>query len=552
MTEVAPRGAQGAAAGGQGGGGQGGGGGGGTVVRRIILLTILFSLVTVAAIGLAGLVERIIGPAQVIVEDQASLARALAFTLIGVPLAAVLTWWQHRRLADAAERASLVWTLYLTAMSLTSLIIATVTAAATMNAAIEGEWAPRDAATALVWTGVWVWHRRLRRGRATAPTRLADLPVELGALWGLAVGAVGAVAALAMLVSRALAVAAVVLVDTLSWGQAVLQSLVWCLLGATVWWWHWFRERAARAPGAFAAVLLVIVIGAAAAATLVALANTLHVLLRVLVAGPDPDVLSTLDTSLATALVAAVVWTYHAQVLATRPEPSRRAGRLVISAIALIQAASGFGVVINALLAGLVTTLVDAEPQNLLLGGISALVVGGPTWWLAWRPDRTRAADAADPARRVYLVVIFGASAIAAVATLLLIGYQVFEFALGGGAAGGLIEQIRAPLGVLGATALVFGYHFAVWRHDRAASPRTVRRRIGRVIVVAAGDVASHSAAVRAATGAPVSVWPAADDTARLSDDPAPLLAALESVTAPRVLVIAEAGGGFRVVGLAD
>ena len=80
-------------------------GGAGTVVRRIILLLILFALVVIAAIGVSGLIERIVGADRVIAGDDAGLARSLAFTLIGVPLAAVLWWWQRRRLiTDAGER----------------------------------------------------------------------------------------------------------------------------------------------------------------------------------------------------------------------------------------------------------------------------------------------------------------------------------------------------------------------------------------------------------------------------------------------------------------
>ena len=58
--------------------------------------------------------------ASVIASGDSGLALSLAFALIGAPLAAVLWWWERRRLiADPAERASLVWALYVTAMSLT-------------------------------------------------------------------------------------------------------------------------------------------------------------------------------------------------------------------------------------------------------------------------------------------------------------------------------------------------------------------------------------------------------------------------------------------------
>src|SRR4029079_3925417 len=97
------------------------------------------------------------------------------------------------------ERACLVWSLYLTAMSLTSLITATVAFATVANAGIDGVWRPGDLSAALVWSCAWVWHRHMRSSAAPAPTRLRALPIELSALYGLVIGAVGAGQALASL-----------------------------------------------------------------------------------------------------------------------------------------------------------------------------------------------------------------------------------------------------------------------------------------------------------------------------------------------------------------
>lgn len=523
-----------------------------TVVRRLIVFILLFALVVIAAIGVSGLIERLVGAGRVISEGDAGLARSLAFALVGAPLAGALWWWQRRRLADPTERASLWWVLYLTAMSLTALIVATVSLATLGSAALDGEWRPDALATFLVWAAVWLWHRQMRVSTATAPTRLAELPVELAALYGLAVAVSGAIGALAALLAEALAEISVVLASSQHWIVPVMQALVWCAVGALVWWWHWFRERARHARDAFAAVLLIIVIGATAATALFALGTLLFVALRVLFdTDPLAEILAPLDEAIAAALIGAVAWVYHGLVLADRTERTRRAARLVVSAIALIGAASGLGVIVNALLATLVQTLVDDDPRTLLLGGISALVVGAPVWWLAWRPHRSTSADAADPARRVYLVAVFGASAVVALVTLLLIGFRVFEFLLG--TSGGLVERIRAPLGLLSATVVVFGYHFAVWRRDRAVAPKAARPGIGRVVLVVAGDADDAAGRIRTATGAPVTVWPAADAAATLGDDDvSTLLESLRDVAAPRVLVVAEPGGGVRVTPLAE
>lgn len=528
-----------------------------SVVRRIIVFVILFALVVIAANGLSGLIERVIGAGTVIAGNDTGLAISLAFALIGGPLVAVLWWWERRRLvADPSERASLVWALYVTAMSFTALIVATTALGSAATAAVDGEWSPGALSTGIVWAVVWVWHRQMRRSPATAPTRLVDVPVEIAAVYGLALAAFGAITALGVLISQALAGATTSMVASQNWVTATVQALIWCALGALIWWWHWFRERVKDAPGAFAGVLLVIVVGAAAATTLFAIGSVLFVVLRLLFdTDPVAEVLSSLDAAVAAALVGAMVWVYHAHVLSSRSAQTRGAGRLVVSAIALIGAASGFGVVVNALLATFGGALVGDDPRTLLLGGVSALVVGAVAWTIAWRPARqVSAEEAADPARRVYLVAIFGASAIVAIITVLIIGYRLFEFGLDAGGSAGLVERIRAPLGLLSATALVFGYHFAIWRRDRALAGTITRRQsIGKVILVSAGDVATLVASIRAETGAAVSLWPVAQGTPGVveADGPA-VLELLSAMSAPRVLVVARDDRGVRAIPLAD
>ena len=536
------------------------------VVRRIIVLVVLYALVVIAAIGLSGLVERVLGGPALIAEGSGTdLARALAFALIAGPLAAALWWWESRRLADPAdpsERDSVMWGLYLLAMTLTALITATIALGGAAVAGIDARWDPAALATGLVWAVVWVLHLLLRRSTLFAPARLGAVTAGLSAVWGLAVGAWGAVTALARLIADALDATGALLVTSQHSAVPVLQAAVWAVIGAAIWWWHWHREGGARAAGGFAAVLLVAVASIAAAAALFALGTVLHVVLRLVFrAAPTAEVLAPLDTALATALVAGIVWAYHAGLMQQRTAPVRRAARLALSGIGLIGAASGFGVVVNALLATAAPTLADSSPLTLLLGGLSALIVGAPVWWLAWRPAHAAVtadtggepgASADDRARRIYLVVVFGASAIAAIVALLTIAYRLFEFWIDPAFTQGLLDYLRAPLGVLVATALVFAYHFAVWLRTRPAAVAAADRlAIGRIVLVAAGDADAAARTLRASTGVPVEVWPAADGGAQLAEADATVLAeALRGVQAPRVLVLAEPSGP-RIVPIA-
>jgi hypothetical protein len=155
----------------------------------------------------------------------------------------------------------------------------------------------------------------------------------------------------------------------------------------------------------------------------------------------------------------------------------------------------------------------------LLLGGISSLLVGGPVWWLAWKPrSQPQSADAIPPGRRVYLIAFFGVSAVVALITLLVIGYRVFEFLLGDVTGGSLLDRIRAPFGLLVAAALVAGYHFALWRHDRAllAAAQPARKRTIEQLTLVMGQHPDPDALARgiadATGGARVTVWVRADD----------------------------------------
>lgn len=524
-----------------------------TAIRRLIVAVIQFALVVTAAIGVSGLLERALTLGRTLSDDGSLLARSLAFTVIAVPLTALLWWWWRRKLAEPEERASISWALYLTVMSLVAVIVSTVALATCLAAAIGGEWRGGDLAVAIVWAGVWLWHAWMRRSPATAPSRLREVPVALGAAYGLAVAVIGAIGALSVLLSEAFGGVAPVLASSQGWGAGVLQALVWAVIGTGVWGWHWLGERVRDATGGFAVVLLVAQTAAAAAASLLATGTVLWIGLRLLFdTAPVADVVAPLDTAIATALIAGIVWVYLAMVVATASAAARGALRLVLAGVALVGAASGFGVVVNALLATFSSTIGD-DPRSLLLGGIAALVVAGPVWWAAWRPDRAvDAPTAATPARRVYLVAVFGASAVVAIITVLTIGYRLFEFALDGGTGDALIERVRAPLGLLAATAIVFAYHFTVWRRDRALA-RTVARSvpIPRLVVVADADPGELATTLRTRTGAHVTLWRAAGPGIAEVDLPA-VVAALDGVDAPRALVVRGDGGRIVVAPLAE
>ena len=541
-------------------------------VRRLITYALLFALVVIAAVGLSGLVGRLlIAGTELAVGDVAGLARSLAFALIGGPLAAVLWWAVWRRLGDESERASVGWGLYLAGACALSLIIATSNLLSTLATLIGGQplqWR-LSLATGLVWAAIWIWHRWMWRHDRKRPADLADVPTVIGTYYGLVLGVGGAVTALSALLDAALRGATVVAAVGEPWWVSVLQSLAWAAGGGLVWWWHWKHDGGQRLRTGLANVALILVgVLGAGILTLGGAGVALFVLLRLAFdrAGPMAVLLEPLAPALAAAAIGSLVWVYHRGLARGRADSTRLGGKLVTSGVALVAAASGIGVIVNAALAMAAAPLAGSGVHTLLLGGISSLLVGGPVWWISWKPLSWKPAaggsGAGLSARRVYLIVVFGLSAVVAVITLLVIGFRMFEYFLADVAGGTLVERIRAPLGLLVATGLAAGYHFAVWRHDRAvlaAAGPARKRTIGHVILVTGSDPAPLHRAIEEATGAVVTVWrradagPAAAAAAASADAAQPagrLAAALEGVTGKRVLVTVSPDGRIDVVPL--
>lgn len=561
-------------------------------VRRLITYLLLFALVVIAAIGLTGLLERLlVAGTTVATGDIAGLARSLAFALIGGPLAAVLWWVVWRRLADETERASVGWGLYMTGVYVLSLVLATSNLLSTLTALIGGrplQWRPSLAA-GLVWAAVWIWHRWMWRHPRKRPLDLTDVPTVLGSYIGLVMGVSGAVGALSVLLDVALRGALAAGTVGQPWWISALQSLVWAVGGGLVWWWHWQHDggRLLRTDIASVGLILVGVLGSGVL-TLGGAGITVFTLLRLAFDRTEPvhQMLEPLATAVAAAAIGSLVWAYHRGLARGSSESIRQGSRLITSGVALVAAASGIGVIVNAALAMAATPFVGSGTRTLLLGGISSLLVGGPVWWLSWKPlQRTPAPKPGAPgdsgrwqnARRVYLVVVFGLSAVVAVITLLVIGYRVFEFFLGDLTGGSVVERIRAPLGLLVATGLVAGYHFAVWRDERAAGAAAGparKRTIGQVVLVTGSDPAPLHRVIEDVTGAGVTVWRRADVGALPvpaavsgplpgpAAGPAPgpgesaeqlagrLAAMLEGVTGARVLVTVSPDGRIDVIPL--
>lgn len=526
----------------------------GHAVRRVFQYLLLYGLLVVLGMGLSGLLGRLIQTDVLATGDDVGLARDLAFTVVGGPLFAGLALWSRRRFAeDADEARSLGWALYVTAASLTSLVVAMTGLSQVLRWATGlEEYDGRALAQLLVWGALWGAHWWVdARVTPQAHKRVHHMA---GSLIGLGTAAVG----LAGLLAGALRVLLGLEGETVlaATDNPMLQGLAVLVVGAPVWFVYWFRgaARYERDPLWLGYVLLAGVAGGLVTA-IVSASTLLHSVLVWLVGEPGSVTAAVhfdaAPTQAAAAVVGALVWWYHQELLHAGGPVSRTEVRRVyeylMAGIGLLAAAGGLVVLLAALVEALTgRAFVGGDAVNTLLAAATLLVVGGPVWWLYWRRiqavARDDAAELTAPTRRLYLFVLLGLGGVASVVALIVGVYLLFQDVVAGTVGAETFRSMRFPVGVLLTSAGVVAYHWTVYRDDRERVPEAVEAHGPRfVLLVGPADHAiAHAVADR--THGRVQAWARADDgQAAWSVDE--VMTALAGTTGDEVMVLAEADG---------
>ncbi|MGZ4494615.1 MAG: DUF5671 domain-containing protein [Nocardioides sp.] len=524
-------------------------------LRRVFQYLLLYGLLVVLALGLSGLLGRLLERDVLVTGDRVGLARDLAFTVVGGPLFVGVALWSRRRFAEDREEArSLGWAFYVTAAALTSLLVAMTGLSQVLRWAVGLEgYDGRAVAQVVVWGGLWGAHWWID-GRVT-PREHARVHHLVGSLVGLVTSAVG----LAGLLSGGLRVllglegAAVIA----GGGSPMLPGLVTLVVGVPVWVVYWARGAASyeRDTLWLAYVLLAGVAGGLV--TAIVSASTLLYSVLVWLVGQPGTVSAAVHfdsapTAAAAAVVGAVVWWYHQAVLsADGPGPRtevRRVYEYLMAGVGLLAAAGGVVVLVAALVEALAgRAFVGGDAVNTLLAAATLLAVGAPVWWLYWRSIQTSAqgvpADELTSAtRRVYLFVLFGIGGLAAVVALIVGVYFFFRDVVEGTLGAETLRSMRFPLGVLLTTAAVAGYHWAVYRSDRERAPAAVEAHGPRFVLLVGPPDREIAHEVARRTHGRVQAWSRADDgVGSWSVDE--VMAALEGSTATEVMVLSEAEG---------
>jgi hypothetical protein len=538
----------------------------GEALRRFFVSLLLLAAVLVAAFGAAGVVEAALpGPGP----ERAAMARSLAFLVVGLPAAAWLGWLVRRRFhADPAEGGSLGWAMYLYGVLLTSLGMVMYGGARTVQWALGAlpedrfgdAFDPSAAAALIVWLGVWAAHWLL--AARSAPAGRLQPHLLAGSAAGLAVGAASAGVSLGL---------------TLSWlygrwfdtqggvlfGDELRSATAVVVVGAVVWAWYWLA-RARRSPRTLLWHAYTVLLGVLGGMITVVVGISIVIDRSLVWWFGDPQAagaaahFEVLPGAAAAALAGAAVWAHHRLVLGPRHPGQRnemeRAHDYVAAGAGLLTAAAG----ITILLVGLIETLTPGqaagtEPaaSNTLMLAVTLLVVGGPLWGVFWRAVRRhRAADpqaeVASPSRRAYLFVLFGASAAAALGSLIAIMVTAFDDLLGGTFGSASVLDVRIPMALVVTTGVLAGFHWVVYRSDRRIAPAAARPEVREVVLVCCNG-AAPAEAIRDRTGARVRVWRTAGTVERSAGD-ADVAEVVAAEPHERVLVIARPEGGYEVI----
>lgn len=527
----------------------------GRSVRRFFQYVLLYGLMVVVATGLAELLGLLLEQPSIVGDDRTALARSLTFTLFGIPMLALAAAWtrrNHRR--DPEEAQSLGWVAYVTALALTALALTMTGVHDVASTALTGDGlAGGGLAGAVVWAGVW-WGHWVLAHRMLGPGRRLPL-LFLGSLVGLVVSVVGLVLLLSS-AAEALVVTTDVLVLTTR--DALAEAGATVLVGVPVWVLHWARGLARTGrSAAWLGYVLPVGVGGSTVLAVVGASLAVYQLLVWLVGEPSSGLavrhFAGTPAALACAVVGALSWWYHRQVLGAAGTARTEVTRVydyLMAGVALLAAAAGTATVLVAVIEAISPApafQAGSAVVNTLLAGVTLLVVGGPLWWHYWS-GIARAArsdppvELGAPTRRVYLFLLFGVGGITAVISVLVAAFTAIQGVLASGFDLEVLRDMRVPIALLVAAGAISGYHWTVHREDRShlpQAPPVLRQRY--VLLIGAAEPDARQEVARR-TGSRVELWPRLDaGTPPWQVDD--VVAAVEASAAPAVTVVAGPAG---------
>ena len=495
-------------------------------VRLFFQYALAFGLFMIVTVGLAGLLSRALDVSNIVNADQSSLASNLAFVVVGGPLLAGITIWLRNSLREnPSEGHGLIPTFFATLAAIVSLLVFLSSAIAALHNVISGdEVLGSTLGRTIVWGTALILV--LKISNSVIPKNdfriqyfVGSFITALAALIGL-VQVLGGVLALLLSQQTFFDTQKLALVSPDNPIGIGLGTLV---MSGALWIYYWIKNaNTNKSDTLWLAYVLIAGVGGTLVIAITSLSISLYQVLVWFIGEPASqnagEHFASIPQSLATAFAGFLFWWYHKSLLPNESERTdvQRTYEYLVSAISLIASAIGISIVIVALIESLTSQvqLAGAGAINTLLGAGTVIIVAGPVWWHFWSRIQSIArvesnAELSSPVRRIYLFLLFGVGGIVAIVSLITIVVQLFDGILSSNLGANTFSEMRFAIGILISTAIVAGYHWEIYRHEKSVEV-SFAKKVTNVLLVGPNSPELIQK-LKATTGAKVSFLQRAD-----------------------------------------
>ena len=495
-------------------------------VRLFFQYALAFGLFMIVTVGLAGLLSRALDVSNIVNADQSSLASNLAFVVVGGPLlAGIIIWLRNSLRENPSEGHGLIPTFFATLAAIVSLLVFLSSAIAALHNVISGdEVLGSTLGRTIVWGTALILV--LKISNSVIPKNdfriqyfVGSFITALAALIGL-VQVLGGVLALLLSQQTFFDTQKLALVSPDNPIGIGLGTLV---MSGALWIYYWIKNaNTNKSDTLWLAYVLIAGVGGTLVIAITSLSISLYQFLVWFVGEPASqnagEHFASIPQSVATAFAGFLFWWYHKSLLPNESERTdvQRTYEYLVSAISLIASAIGISIVIVALIESLTSQvqLAGAGAINTLLGAGTVIVVAGPVWWHFWSRIQSIAraesnAELSSPVRRIYLFLLFGVGGIVAIVSLITIVVQLFDGILSSNLGANTFSEMRFAIGILVSTAIVAGYHWEIYRHEKSVEVSFATTATNVLLVGPTSPELIQK--LKAATGAKVSFLQRAD-----------------------------------------
>ena len=452
-------------------------------VRLFFQYALTLGLFITFAVGLAGLLGKLLGASSDVVADQSSLASNLAFVVVSGPLLLWLLRWLKKSITqNPLDATGFIPTFFATLAAIISLLVFMSSAIAVTYNLIDGDpVVGYTSARAIVWGIALIVV--LRASNAVIPENDFRIQYFVGSLITAIVSIVGLIKVLATLFSVLLSQSFLLGAQSpalISTRDNSLDGFASLVIAGALWTYYWIKNANTKTNDkTWLSYVLVAGVGGGLVLAITSLTVTTYQVLVWFVGNPASQVLSEHFDSFpafsATSIVGLLAWWYHKSLLPRNSQRSQtqRIYEYVVAAISLTASTVGISIIIVAIFEAFTSSIIVGDDAiNTLLGAATVILVSGPVWVRFWSRIQSFAKtseqeELTSPVRRVYLFLLFGVGGIVAIVSLITVVFQIFNGILSSTLGNATLNEMRFALGILISTGIVAAYHWEIYRHEK-------------------------------------------------------------------------------------